>query len=103
MHLRRAIPIFMTVNKQFSLEDACLEMSSFRERAISGSLLWNWTLSDGSETSDFLFEKFEQGTGKEEFETLPGSYDESGEVEWLGVTLRDKKQRSHIRTPLLCL
>lgn len=35
-------------------------------------------------------EKFEQGTGKEEFETLPGSYDESGEVEWLGVTLRDK-------------
>ena len=42
------------------------------------------------EAKRLMFEKFEQGTGKEEFETLPGSYDESGEVEWLGVTLRDK-------------
>ena len=78
-----------TEHLQFSLEDACLEMSSFGKGDIREPFV-ELTLSDGSETSDFLFEKFEQGTGKEEFETLPGSYDESGEVEWLGVTLRDK-------------
>ena len=81
--------IYDSEHLQFSLEDACLEMSSFGKGDIREPFV-ELTLSDGSETSDFLFEKFEQGTGKEEFETLPGSYDESGEVEWLGVTLRDK-------------
>ena len=81
--------IYDSEHLQFSLEDTCLEMSSFGKGDIREPFV-ELTLSDGSETSDFLFEKFEQGTGKEEFETLPGSYDESGEVEWLGVTLRDK-------------
>ena len=81
--------IYDSGHPQFSLEDTCLEMSSLGKGDIREPFV-ELTLSDGSETSDFLFEKFEQGTGKEEFETLPGSYDESGEVEWLGVTLRDK-------------
>ena len=81
--------IYDSRHPEFSLEDVCLEMSSFGKGDIREPFV-ELTLSDGSMTSDFLFEKFEQGTGKDEFETLPGSYDETGEVEWLCVTLRDK-------------
>ena len=44
-----------------------------------------------SATAVFLFEKAEIMTGTEEFETLPGSYDDGGKVEHLCVTLVDKQ------------
>ena len=51
--------IYDSEHLQFSLEDACLEMSSFGKGDIREPFV-ELTLSDGSETSDFLFEKFEQ-------------------------------------------
>lgn len=77
------------VNKHFSLEDVRLEMSSYGKGDIREPFI-EVVHADGSFTSDFLFEKAEIITGKDEFETLPGSYDESGKVDHLLVTLVDK-------------
>lgn len=76
--------------KKFSLEDVRLEMSSYGKGDIREPLI-EVVHSDGSITSDFLFEKAEITKGKEEFETLPGSYGTEDEVEHLLVTLRDKQ------------
>ena len=76
--------------KKFSLEDVRLEMSSYGKGDIREPLI-EVVHSDGSITSDFLFEKAEIAKGKEEFETLPGSYGTEDEVEHLLVTLRDKQ------------
>ena len=46
---------------------------------------------DGGRATDFLFESAEITDDKSPFDTLPGSYDESGAVEHLAVTLRDKR------------
>ena len=72
----------------FSLEDICLEMSSYGKGDIREPFL-EVIHADGSYTSDFLFEKAEISKGKEPFQTLPGSYDEKGEVEHLCITLKD--------------
>lgn len=77
-------------NSHFSLEDIRLEMSSYGKGDIREPFI-EVIHSDGSYTSDFLFEKAEIMKGKEEFATLPGSYDESGEVEHLCVTLKDEQ------------
>lgn len=74
----------------FSLEDIRLEMSSYGKGDIREPFV-EVIHGDGSYTSDFLYEKAEITKGKEEFLTLPGSYDESGEVEQLTVTLRDRQ------------
>lgn len=74
----------------FSLEDMRLEMSSYGKGDIREPFV-EVVHADGSYTSDFLFEKAEIVKGKEEYQTLPGSYDESGEVEHLCVTLRDRE------------
>lgn len=77
------------VNWKYSLEDMCLEMSALGRGDVREPFL-EIGHADGSFTSDFTFVKAEVSKGKEEYETLPGSYDESGEVEHLCVTLEDK-------------
>lgn len=74
----------------FSLEDIRLEMSSYGKGDIREPFV-EIVHGDGSYTSDFLYEKAEITKGKDAFLTLPGSYDETGKVEHLCVTLRDKK------------
>ena len=72
----------------FSLEDMCLEMSSWGKGDIREPFI-EVSHADGSSTSDFLFESSEITLGKEESETLPGSYDEDGNVGHLTVILKD--------------
>lgn len=71
-----------------SLEDVRLEMSSYGKGDIREPFV-EILHADGSYTSDFLYDRAEISQGKEEYLTLPGSYDESGQVEHLCVTLRD--------------
>jgi len=73
---------------EFTLEDVCLEMSSYGKGDIREPFI-EVVHSDGSFTSDFLFSHFETDRGKGDFETLPGSYGEN--VEWLKVILKDKQ------------
>lgn len=75
---------------EFSLEDIRLEMSSYGKGDIREPFI-EAVHADGSFTSDFLFEKADISTGKEEFKTLPGSYDEEGKTGHLCVTLRDRQ------------
>ena len=72
------------------LEDVCLEMSSSGKGDIREPFI-EVTHTDGSFTSDFLFEKAEITEGKTPFETLPGSYEENGNVEELTVTVVDRQ------------
>ena len=72
----------------FSLEDMCLEMSSWGKGDIREPFI-EVSHADGSSTSDFLFESSKITLGKEESETLPGAYDEDGNVGHLTVILKD--------------
>ena len=72
------------------LEDICLEMSSHGKGDIREPFI-EVTHADGSYTSDFLFEKAEITSGKAPFATLPGSYEENGNVEELTISLKDKQ------------
>ena len=60
-----------------SLEDIRLEMSSYGKGDVREPLI-EVIHTDGSYTSDFLFEKAEIRQGKHELRELPASYDESG-------------------------
>lgn len=73
----------------FSLEDVRLEMSSYGRGDIREPFI-EVVHADGSYTSDFLYESYEITNDKAEFNTLPGSYDDSDEVEHLCVKLCDK-------------
>ena len=75
---------------EFSLEDICLEMSSYGKGDIREPFL-EVVHEDGSSTSDFLFEKGEITRGKEEFCTLPGSCGRPEQVEHLCLTLKDRQ------------
>lgn len=75
-------------NTAFSLEDIRLEMSSYGKGDIREPFI-EVIHGDGSYTSDFLFESAQITKGKEEYSTLPGSYDETGAVDHLCVTLKD--------------
>ena len=72
------------------LEDVCLEMSSHGKGDIREPFI-EVTHADGSYTSDFLFDSAEIRPGKAPFDTLPGSYEENGDVKELVVTLKDKQ------------
>lgn len=76
-------------NPQYALEDMCLEMSAYGRGDIREPFL-EIVHEDGSFSSDFTFIKAEVSKGKEDYATLPGSYDESGNVEHLCITLEDK-------------
>ena len=73
----------------FSLEDMCLELSGYGKGDIREPFV-EVVCADGSNTTDFVFVSAEQIAGKEPMATLPGSYDEQGQVEQLLVTMRDK-------------
>ena len=75
-------------HKALSLEDACLEVSSYGRGDIREPFL-EVVYADGSFTSDFVFESFEISGAKPEFASLPGSYSEDGQVEHLCVRLRE--------------
>ena len=72
------------------LEDISLEMSSHGKGDIREPFI-EVTHADGSYTSDFLFESAQICPGKAPFATLPGSYEENGNVEELVLTLKDKQ------------
>lgn len=74
----------------FSLEDICLEMSSYGKGDIREPFI-EVVHGDGSYTSDFLFEDARVTKGKDDFDTLPGSYDETGTAEQLCVILKDRQ------------
>ncbi|MBE5883385.1 MAG: alpha-galactosidase [Lachnospiraceae bacterium] len=78
------------LHRNLCLDDVCLEMSSNGKSDMREPFI-EVLHADGSRTSDFLFEKYEITSGKEEFVTLPGSYDDSGKVEQLCITLCDKQ------------
>ena len=81
--------LYDAAHKNFSLEDICLEMSSYGKGDIREPFV-EVVHADGSSTSDFLFDHAEITEEKPaEAGGLPGSYDESGKVEHLCVTLRD--------------
>ena len=72
----------------FSLDDMRLEMSSYGKGDLREAFI-EVINSDGSRTSDFLFEKYEQSKGRDGgTEGLPTSYGEDAEV--LILTLKDK-------------
>ena len=73
---------------QFSLEDMRLEMSSYGKGDYREPFV-EIIHADGSYTSDFLFDGYSVLQEKPEYQTLPGSYDESGKVEHLCVVLKD--------------
>ncbi|MCH5343488.1 MAG: alpha-galactosidase [Acetatifactor sp.] len=74
----------------FTLEDMRLEMSSYGKGDVREPFV-ELVHGDGSITCDFLFKKAEILSGKAEYRTLPGSYDEQGGVEQLCVTLWDEQ------------
>ena len=73
----------------FSLDDMRLEMSSYGKGDLREAFI-EVVNPDGSRTSDFLFEKLDQSTGRDGgTEGLPTSYGEDCEV--LTLTLKDKE------------
>nr|WP_316624331.1 alpha-galactosidase [uncultured Ruminococcus sp.] len=73
---------------KLALEDVCLEMSSLGHGDIREPFL-ELVYPDGSRTSDFLYTDSLIDDKKPVFADLPGSYDESGRVEHLCVSLAD--------------
>ena len=72
----------------FSLEDMRLEMSSYGKGDVREAFI-ELVNSDGSMTSDFLFDAFGKSNGRDGgTEGLPSSYGEDAEV--LTITLKDK-------------
>ncbi len=74
---------------KLALEDVRLEMSGMGHGDIREPFV-ELIFADGNTSTDFLFEKAEISQGKEDFETLPGSYDEEDKVEHLCITLIDR-------------
>ncbi|WP_099469443.1 alpha-galactosidase [Konateibacter massiliensis] len=77
-------------HKNFSLEDCCLEMSSYGKGDIREPFI-EVVHADGGSTSDFVFDCAVISKGKEAYRTLPGSYGTEEEVEHLTVILKDKQ------------
>lgn len=73
----------------FTLEDMCLEMSSYGKGDIREPFV-EIRHADGSYTSDFLFDHAQIREEKAPLETMPSSYDETGQTKELVVTLKDK-------------
>lgn len=72
-----------------TLEDVRLETSAIGKGDYREPMV-EVVCADGSSTLDFVYDSYEVLQGKPEFKTLPGSYDESGEVETLNIILKDK-------------
>ena len=68
-------------HNNISLEDVRMEMSAYGRGDIREPFI-EVIHEDGSYTSDFVYENAVIQKGKPEYESLPGSYDENGEVDW---------------------
>ena len=80
--------VYSGEQSKFSLDDMRLEMSSYGKGDVREAFL-EIVNSDGSMTSDFLYERFSESRGRDGgTEGLPTSYGEDAEV--LTVTLADK-------------
>ena len=80
--------VYSTDHGNFSLEDMRLEMSSYGKGDVREAFI-EVVNSDGSFTSDFLFDSYSESKGRDGgTEGLPSSYGEDAEV--LTVTLIDK-------------
>lgn len=73
---------------KLALEDICLEMSGLGHGDIREPFI-ELVYPDGSRTTDFLYQAHTISDEKPAFTDLPGSYDESGKVEHLCLTLSD--------------
>ena len=82
--------VYDAEQKNFTLEDIRLEMSGLGRGDIREPFV-EVVHTDGSFTSDFVFADAVIGKGKPEYDTLPGSYDEKDEADWLCITLKDKQ------------
>ena len=81
--------VYSPENSNFSLEDMRLEMSSYGKGDVREAFI-EVVNSDGSTTSDFLFESFAESKGRDGgTEGLPSSYGEDAEV--LTLALTDKE------------
>lgn len=78
-----------------SLEDCCLEMSSYGKGDIREPFI-EIEYADGSTTADFLFESAEISKTKCDLKTLPGAYNENGRCEQLKVVLVDREGRTKL-------
>lgn len=74
---------------EYSLEDCCLEVNGYGKGDVREPFV-EVVHEDGSQTCDFVYDSYEIGNCKQYPTQLPGSYDESGEVETLLVRLKDK-------------
>lgn len=74
----------------FTLEDIRLEASSLGRGDMREPFV-EVVHADGSYSSNFVFESAQIQKGKPESDILPGSYDESGEVDRLCVMLKDRE------------
>ncbi len=80
-----------------SLENMRLEYSSYGKSDIREPFI-ELVHEDGTSTVDLVYDSYEITSGKEAFETLPGSYGTADEVEHLMIALRDNN--SDIRLEL---
>ncbi len=77
-------------HKSIALEDTRLEMSAYGRGDIREPFI-EVVHSDGSYTSDFLFENAEILDKKLELNNMPTAYDENENVKQLCITLKDKQ------------
>ena len=82
--------VYSQADPALSLEDVCLEMSSYGKGDVREPFT-EITWPDGSSVCDFLYESAAIRDGKEALKTLPSSYGEAEDgVMTLTVTLREK-------------
>lgn len=79
-------------DKSFSPEYCGLECSALGKGDMREPMV-EVVARDGVRTLDFVYDSHEISTGKKAFVTLPGSYDESDQVQQLKVVLKDKWQQ----------
>ena len=82
--------IYDNDHPQYTLEDVALEMSSYGKGDIREPMVELIYAKNGSTSTDFVFDSFTIGKGKEPMKTLPSSYDDSGEVEHLTIVMKDQ-------------
>ena len=73
----------------FTPEDTCFEISAWGKGDLRSPFV-SVIHSDGSSTSDFVYESHRIEKGRPVRQTLPGSYDENENSETLIITLKDR-------------
>ena len=76
-------------HQNLSMEDVRLEVSAIGKGDLREPMI-EVVCADGSSSLDFVYDSYEVIKGKPEFKTLPSSYDESGNVETLNITCKDR-------------